>query len=126
MLEQKTASSAARASGISNLEGKVIQEVCGAIVLVRLAPRTGIYPYTDGRCGGVGGVLSCDGQAILESRCLCLCAEGRGDGSGETTLQGAEGRRGSPAADPLGEVQCESPGGHRELRWGEGRNVVVK
>lgn len=44
-------------SAHSYLESKVLEEVCSAVGLVGLGARAGIYPDSDSRCLGVGGVL---------------------------------------------------------------------
>lgn len=76
------------------------------------------------------------GQAILQCCGLGLCAGRRRDGGSEASLQGAQGRGSSSAADALGEVQSESPGGHRDGgvgwavdrsrdEWFDGRFVTI-
>lgn len=41
----------------SNLEGKVLKEVRGAVVLVGLGARASVNPHADGGSLGIGGVL---------------------------------------------------------------------
>lgn len=48
------------------LEGKVLEEVCGAIGLVRLSAASGVYPDTNGRGLGVWGVLGGDLSGLSE------------------------------------------------------------
>lgn len=43
---------------MSNLEGKVLKEVCGSVGLVSLCPATGIDPHADRRGLGPWGVIS--------------------------------------------------------------------
>jgi hypothetical protein len=50
---------------MSNLEGEMFQEVCGAIGLVGLCAAAGIYPHTNSRCLSPRRVLSGNLQMAL-------------------------------------------------------------
>jgi hypothetical protein len=89
-----------------HLEGKMLEEVCGAIGLIRLCTTSGIYPNTDGRRLGPGRVLSGDlelalatviaidthptyGEAIAQRGALGCAAVT--DGSSKVSCERAEG-----------------------------------
>ena len=121
-------------SGIIYLECKVLQEVCGAVGLVRLGARAGIYPHTNSRSLGVWRVLggnlskSCQstcgiagggwsdiyGEAIAQSGALGLCS--MANRGGQTTEKGRLARLdrvdGSAAAQTLLQVECKPAGSH--------------
>lgn len=83
------------------LEGKVLEEVSSAVVLVRLGPGTGVDPHADSRGLGPWRVISSDCQAILEGGRLGLARRRRGKTSRQRSGPGE--RR--PVAQALREVQ---------------------
>lgn len=121
---------------VRSLEGKVLQEVRGAVRLVGLCAGAGIDVDADGARGGMGLVLGRDGQAIAQleggknrqhrsqsSHCRtgnthrCRLRPVRQDNRGRISalLDGLQGRA---TAQGLVQVEGEPTRGHGCRQWG--------
>jgi hypothetical protein len=96
------------------LEGKVLEEVSGAVGLVCLGAAAGINPHTDSRRLGIGRVLGGDGEAVAEGGALGGGAVADGGSETAEARQRAllEGVDGIAAARGVLQVQCEPAGSH--------------